>query len=89
MKQEATRPNRKPVKRVGLRNVPLSRLSPWPDNPRKNTDAVRAVTRSILRFGFNVSRFCATRTIISSLATRDWKPRVLSGFQPYQLSDYR
>jgi DNA modification methylase len=58
MKQENIPKNGKRGKRFGLRDVAITRLVPWPGNPRKNTDAVRAVTRSIRRFGFNVPILC-------------------------------
>jgi len=32
--------------------VPISRLTPWEDNPRLNREAIRPISESIKRFGF-------------------------------------
>ena len=41
-----------------VREIPLKRLKPSKDNPRRNEQAVKAVARSIEQFGFNVPILC-------------------------------
>ena len=55
-----------------VREIPLKRLKPWKDNPRRNEQAVKAVARSIEQFGFNVPILCdESFTIIAGHAR--WK----------------
>jgi len=55
-----------------VQEIPLKRLKPWKDNPRRNEQAVKAVARSIEQFGFNVPILCdQSFTIIAGHAR--WK----------------
>lgn len=45
-------------RKLELKHVGAGKLVAWVDNPRKITDAVSAVMRSIRRFGFNVPILC-------------------------------
>jgi ParB/RepB/Spo0J family partition protein len=55
-----------------VREVELSQLKPWEDNPRLNDQAVAAVARSIRTFGFNVPILCDQNLTIIAGHTR-WK----------------
>ncbi|UCD56759.1 MAG: DNA modification methylase [Candidatus Hydrogenedentota bacterium] len=55
-----------------MREVALSRLKPWENNPRLNDHAVDAVARSIHDFGFNVPILCDQNMTIITGHTR-WK----------------
>lgn len=55
-----------------VREVELSQLKPWDDNPRLNDQAVAAVVRSIHTFGFNVPILCDQNLTIVAGHTR-WK----------------
>ena len=55
-----------------VREVELSQLTPWEDNPRLNDQAVDTVARSIRAFGFNVPILCDRNLIIIAGHTR-WK----------------
>jgi len=55
-----------------IREVALSDLKPWEENPRLNADAVDAVSRSIEAFGFNVPILCDHEMTIIAGHTR-WK----------------
>jgi len=37
-----------------VKEISLSSLKPWDDNPRKNDHAVEAVAESVRTYGFNV-----------------------------------
>jgi site-specific DNA-methyltransferase (adenine-specific) len=61
-----------------VRELAVSKLRPWNDNPRLNDHAVKAVARSIRTFGFNVPILCDKgRTIIAGHAR--WKAAVKLG----------
>jgi site-specific DNA-methyltransferase (adenine-specific) len=55
-----------------VREVELSKLNPWQDNPRLNDQAVSAVAQSIRTFGFNVPILCDRSLTIVAGHTR-WK----------------
>ena len=55
-----------------VREVELSKLRPWEDNPRLNDQAVDAVAQSIRTFGFNVPILCDQKLVIIAGHTR-WK----------------
>jgi DNA modification methylase len=55
-----------------IREVELSKLKPWEDNPRLNDQAVDAVAQSIRTFGFNVPILCDQNLMIIAGHTR-WK----------------
>ena len=55
-----------------IREVRLSTLTPWENNPRLNEQAVEAVARSIQAFGFNVPILCDRNLMIIAGHTR-WK----------------
>lgn len=55
-----------------VRDIKLSLLKPWADNPRINDEAVDAVVKSIESFGFNVPILCDQQFIIITGHTR-WK----------------
>ena len=55
-----------------IREVELSQLGPWEDNPRLNDQAVDAVAKSIQTFGFNVPILCDQDFTIIAGHTR-WK----------------
>jgi len=55
-----------------VREVELSQLTPWEDNPRLNDQAVDTVARSIRAFGFNVPILCDRSLMIIAGHTR-WK----------------
>jgi len=55
-----------------VREVELSQLTPWEDNPRLNDQAVDTVARSISAFGFNVPILCDRNLMIIAGHTR-WK----------------
>jgi ParB-like chromosome segregation protein Spo0J len=55
-----------------VRDIELSKLKPWDDNPRLNDQAVAAVARSIRAFGFNVPILCDQNLTIIAGHTR-WK----------------
>jgi hypothetical protein len=55
-----------------VRDVELSKLKPWENNPRLNDQAIDAVVRSIRTFGFNVPILCDQNLTIIAGHTR-WK----------------
>jgi len=55
-----------------VREVKISELKPWIENPRVNNDAVEAVAKSISTFGFNVPILCSHDYTIIAGHTR-WK----------------
>jgi hypothetical protein len=55
-----------------VKDVELSLLKPWEDNPRINDKAVDAVAKSIESFGFNVPILCDQEFVIIAGHTR-WK----------------
>jgi ParB/RepB/Spo0J family partition protein len=55
-----------------VREVEISELKPWEQNPRLNDHAVEAVARSIRSFGFNVPILCDHNLTIVAGHTR-WK----------------
>ena len=55
-----------------IREVELTTLKPWDDNPRLNDQAVAAVAQSIRTFGFNVPILCDQDLTIVAGHTR-WK----------------
>ena len=55
-----------------IRQIELSTLKPWEDNPRINDEAVDAVAESIKSFGFNVPILCDQQFTIIAGHTR-WK----------------
>lgn len=55
-----------------IREMELSKLRHWEDNPRLNDQAVGAVARSIRTFGFNVPILCDQNLTIIAGHTR-WK----------------
>lgn len=63
-----------------VREVELSQLTPWEDNPRLNDQAVDSVARSIRTFGFNVPILCDQNLTIVAGHTR-WKAAKKLGLQ--------
>ena len=57
---------------LAIRETALSKLKPWPDNPRVNEHAVESVAKSIRTFGFNVPILCDQDMTIIAGHTR-WK----------------
>jgi len=55
-----------------VRQIKLSQLKPWEENPRLNDQAVGAVAKSIHTFGFNVPILCDQDLRIIAGHTR-WK----------------
>lgn len=55
-----------------VREIEVSKLRPWEDNPRRNDHAVEAVAESIRSFGFNVPILCDKNLLIVAGHTR-WK----------------
>jgi DNA modification methylase len=55
-----------------VKEISLSSLKPWDDNPRKNNHAVEAVAESVRTYGFNVPIICDQNLIIVAGHTR-WK----------------
>ena len=46
------------MRELRIRHIAVDKLKPWDGNPRKNEKAVKAVAKSIERFGFNVPILC-------------------------------
>jgi ParB/RepB/Spo0J family partition protein len=55
-----------------VKEISLSSLKPWDDNPRKNDHAVEAVAESVHTYGFNVPIICDQNLMIVAGHTR-WK----------------
>jgi DNA modification methylase len=55
-----------------VKEISLSSLKPWDDNPRKNDHAVEAVAESVRNYGFNVPIICDQNLMIVAGHTR-WK----------------
>jgi len=60
------------ISMLEVREIELSELRPWEDNPRLNDQAVTAVAQSIRAFGFNVPILCDQNLTIIAGHTR-WK----------------
>jgi len=58
------------LKELKIRYIALDKLKPWDGNPRKNEQAVKAVAKSIERFGFNVPILCDEKHAIVAGHTR-------------------
>ena len=87
------------MEQMEIQHIPFSQVKPYWRNPRKNEAAIRAVTESITKYGFNVPLGIDTEnTIITGhtryLAAQKLKLKtlpciILTHLTPAQVKEYR
>ena len=90
---------RKAVSALGVADVAIGKVKPYPHNPRKNEAAVAKVAASIRAFGFRQPIVCDAKMVViaghtrllaaQSLGMKTVPVHVARGLTPAQLRAYR